>query len=382
KTSDPQKIVYVSMDDLLGRVDCVHDLISTYFELTGIDPAREDVHIFLDEIHVRKGWQTELKYYLDAHAACKFIVSGSSKTLLYKDASESLVGRIRFVDVFPLTFREFAAFNGVLIDRLHARMGDFQELEKAYFSVITQKERLVYLMNLYLDVGGYPEWFKVCDVERWYRVLAEDYFSLILFRDIVGVFRVKDPILLERLTRDIAVFSTERFTYRGLSERLGVDRETLKLYLYYLTSSMLISIADVYTRSGKAVEKREKKLYFCEEGLRKALTLDGGMGRAAENVVAWHLIKRGYGSKVFFKPYYWKKKYEVDFIYDDSMTVLPVEVKYREHVASNDAKGLLEFMCTFDLSTGIMVTMNKFGKEEIRGRDVLFIPIWFFLLVL
>jgi len=136
------------------------------------------VHIFLDEIHVRKGWQTELKYYLDAHSACKFIVSGSSKNLLYKDASESLVGRIMFVDVFPLTFREFVAFNGVRTGGLDARMDDFQELEKAYFSVITQKERLIYLLNLYLDVGGYPEWFKVCNIERWYRVLAEDHFSL------------------------------------------------------------------------------------------------------------------------------------------------------------------------------------------------------------
>lgn len=64
------------------------------------------------------------------------------------------------------------------------------------------------------------------------------------------------------------------------------------------------------------------------------------------------------------------------------MTVLPVEVKYREHVASNDAKGLLEFMHEFDRSTGIIVTMNKFGKEELCGRNVFFIPIWFFLLVL
>lgn len=31
-------------------------------------------------------------------------------------------------------------------------------------------------MNLYLEVGGYPEWFKIRDVERWYRVLSEDYF--------------------------------------------------------------------------------------------------------------------------------------------------------------------------------------------------------------
>ncbi len=161
-----------------------------------------------------------------------------------------------------------------------------------------------------------------------------------------------------------------------------MDREALKLYLYYLMSSMLISIADVYTCSGKAVEKREKKLYFCEEGLRKALTLDRDKGRSAENVVAWHLIKRGYGSKVFFKPYYWKKKHEVDFIYEDPTIVLPVEVKYRGHVVLSDAKGLVEFMHAFDRSTGIIVTMNKLGREEIDGRNIFFIPIWFFLLVL
>ncbi|MEA1866174.1 MAG: AAA family ATPase [Euryarchaeota archaeon] len=44
-TSDPQKIVYVSMDDLLGRVDCIHDLINVYFELTGIDPVGGCAHL-------------------------------------------------------------------------------------------------------------------------------------------------------------------------------------------------------------------------------------------------------------------------------------------------------------------------------------------------
>ncbi len=41
------------------------------------------------------------------------------------------------------------------------------------------------------------------------RVLSEDYFSLILFRDITCVFRVKDGMLLERLAMDIAMFFTE-----------------------------------------------------------------------------------------------------------------------------------------------------------------------------
>jgi predicted AAA+ superfamily ATPase len=49
----PQKIVYAKMEDLLGKVDSVHDFLSIYHELTGINPVEENVYIFLDEIHVQ-----------------------------------------------------------------------------------------------------------------------------------------------------------------------------------------------------------------------------------------------------------------------------------------------------------------------------------------
>jgi predicted AAA+ superfamily ATPase len=184
---------------------------------------------------------------------------------------------------------------------------------------------LSYHLNQYFEIGGYPEWFKIKDMAQWRRVLVDDYFSLILFRDIVSVFRVKDPILLEKLVREIAVFSTNRFSYRGLSERLGVDRETLKLYLYYLRSSMLIAIADVY---------------------------------------------------------YWKNKHEVDFIYDESKLLFPVEVKYREHPVTADTKGLIEFMRAFDLNIGIIVTKEMLKQEKIADKEIIFIPLWLFLLFL
>ncbi len=47
-----------------------------------------------------------------------------------------------------------------------------------------------------------------------------------------------------------------------------------------------------------------------------------------------------------------------------------------------DAKGIVESMRAFDQSTGIIVSMNEFRKDVIDRMDVLFIPIWFFLLVL
>ncbi len=385
KTKKPEEIVYAKIDDLLGKIDSIHDILNTYHELTGIDPSRESIYFLLDEIHVMKEWQLQLKYYTDAHAKCRFIISGSSKTLLYRDASESLAGRIRFLDVFPLTFREFLEFNNIDLSGMLSQKPDlesFEDIEKAYHSIIAHKQSILHFLSQYFDTGGYPEWFKIRDMEQWYRTIVEDYFALILFRDIVSVFKVKDPILLEKMVRDIAAVSTNRFTYKGLSERLDIDRETVKLYLYYLQSSMMVFVADVFAPSKKAAEKRAKKLYFWEEGLRRALTLDRDDGKAAENIAAWHLIKKGRESKPFFEPYYWKNKYEVDFVYDDSKKVIPIEIKYREHPSNADLKGLLEFMEIEDLNVGIVVTKDTFRKGEIEGRQVLFIPIWLFLLLI
>lgn len=387
KTKNPEEIVYAKIDDLVGKIESIHDIINTYHELTGIDPAKEPAYIFLDEIHTMKGWQLQLKYHLDAHAKCKFIISGSSKTLLYLEASESLAGRIRFLEVFPLTFREFLEFNDVVdltgMPAKRPEIDDFAGMERAYNGVMAHKEDILHLLAKYFDIGGYPEWFKIKDIKQWQRTIVEDYFALILFKDIVSVFKVKDPALLEKMVLDIAALSTNRFTYKGLSERLDMDRETLKLYLYYLKSSMMVFAADVFAPSKKAAEKRAKKLYFWEEGLRRALTLDRDDGKAAENIVAWHLIKKGRESKPFFEPYYWKNKHEVDFVYDDSKGALPVEVKYQNTLSGADLKGLTEFMDMENLNSGIVVTKDTFKKHEQgnNGRRILFVPLWLFLLV-
>jgi predicted AAA+ superfamily ATPase len=382
KTKRPEEIIYAKMDDLHGRIDNIHEIVDVYHEITGIDPEKASTCFILDEIHVMKDWQMQLKYYIDAHAKCQFIISGSSKTILYLDASESLAGRIRFIDVFPLCFREYLEFNNIETDSTKIDfddIGDFEKIEKNYHGLISNKPDILFFLNQYFNTGGFPEWFKIKDMKQWQRTIVEDYFSLILFRDIVSVFKVKDPILLEKMVLDIAAISTNRFTYSGLSERLGIDRETVKLYLFYLKSSMMIFVADVYAPSRKAAEKRAKKLYFWEEGLRRALTLDMDDGKTAENLVAWHLIKKGRESRPSFEPYYWKNKFEVDFVFDDMRKVIPVEVKYREHPGKGDISGLMEFMENEKLKTGVVVTRDVFRKDEYGERSLIYIPLWFFL---
>lgn len=375
----PERIVYIKIDDLLEKIGDIRDIVSVYKELTGIDPKNNKVFFLFDEIHFLKNWQFQLKYFIDSNYKSKFIISGSSKTLLYKDASESLAGRIRFINAFPLTFMEFVRFNGFEFKNLEKI--DFESIKKFYYELLPDKESILHLFREYINVGGFPEWFKIKNLRQWQRVLVDDYLSLILFKDIVFTFKIKDPILLEKLVNEVALFSTNRFSYTKLSNRLDADRETIKLYLYYLAGSSLISISEVYFKSKKARERIEKKIYFWEEGLRKALTMDEDDGKAVENIVAWHVIKKGMERKTFFRPFYWKNDYEVDFILDiNRKKPIPIEIKYREE--PKDIKGLLEFAKKFDIEKGIVVTKDLLDEQIIKGKKVLFIPAWIFLLIL
>ncbi len=376
---DPRKIVFLKVDEILEDLENLRDLVSFYEEIHNIDPRTERVYFFIDEIQFKTKWQNELSFFVDAKYKSKFVISGSSKTLLFRDASKTLLGRIRFIEVFPLNFREFLRFNElelnikeISIDKLSKR-----NVEREYHKILHKKEKIKFYYNQYLKVGSFPEWFKLKDIHEWRKVLLDDYFSIMLFKDIVQVFKPKDPVALEKLAREIARFSTQRFSYSKLSNRLDIDRETVKLYLYYLKSSMLIFIAEVYTRNKKERERSEKKIYFWEEGLRDALAQGMDVSHKTENVISSSLNQIGVSRKPFFSPFYWKNKFEVDFVFDDGKALIPIEVKHRNN--PDKINGLLEFMEKFKVQRGLVITKDLLDEKTIKGKKILFIPDWLFL---
>ncbi|MDG6224918.1 MAG: ATP-binding protein [Candidatus Thermoplasmatota archaeon] len=372
KGIDPERIVHVKVDLVSRYIDDLRQIISAYTELTGVDPRTEEVHLILDEVQTMEDWQVQVKEFIDMRMKLKTIVLGSSVTLMYLNASESLAGRITFINVKPLSFREFLTFEGLLIPQT-------DDMVSLYNILLTDRERILYHFNEYVKAGGFPEWFRVKDTERWYRVLFDEYLNLILMKDIVRVFKVKDPRLLENLVREIALLSCERFSYKGLADRLDADRETLKLYLYYLRSAGLVHVMQIYSKKKISRERTEKKIAFFDEGMRRALTLDFESLRFTETLVNAHLISIGKGSTHLFEPYYWKNDCEVDFIYDDGKHLVPVEVKYRKD--PTDTKGIVEFMEDLDCKRGIVVTKDLFGSDDVGlSRTVDYVPLWFFLL--
>ena len=72
----------------------------------------------------------------------------------------------------------------------------------------------------------------------------------------------------------------------------------------------------------------------------------------------------------------------MDFVYDDSRTVNPTEVKYQKQPPTADINELKEFINLYGLNKGIVVTRDTFKIEELEGCWILFIPLWLFLLII
>lgn len=376
----PKNIFYINADDFEkpGRAN-LEEALDFCQQNNMVSLKDNKSYVFIDEIQNVRGWQQLLKKYYDLKYSSKFIVSGSSSSLIYKNSSESLAGRISFIDVFPLTFREFLQFNGIEMQEAALQ---FKSMKQMYYELSPKINEIAGFLSQYLNVGGFPEWFDIKNEELWFKILSEEYTSLLIYRDIVRIFRIRDPLLLESIFRFISAHSSERFSYLGIAKQNDGDKETSKQYIFHLARSHLIYLSDFYTKSKKASEKKEKKIYFCDIGLKNSIGGRQDIGFDAETCAYLHCLKHVSGYPMG-KIFYWldKKKNETDIIMSYRSELVPVEVKYRSSIEDADLKGILGFCKNFDVKNAYVVTKTLIEEREIEGIRVSFIPLWLFLLV-
>ena len=388
---DPRKILMFTFDNpqMVADEEIIPKILETYKE---INPGKEKVYVFLDEIQYVREWSRWLKGYYDRKEAFKFVVSGSSGTLIYKETSESLTGRISFYRTYPFTFFEFCSYsNKELGDLLKGLRTD--DFPKRLFQKKNQARLEFYrgdilsLFNRYLLYGGIPEVFN-WDLKTAQRWMKNDYLGLVFYRDLLKIFEVRDVKSLEELFFFAANAHANRINYSTIANSLNTRIETVKQYLYYLEAVNIIQIINFYSTSIKKKLRAEKKIYVSDIGLRNAVLGDGEevfgseekVSLMVEGVIASHLINK-HSTEFSKEVYYWRQIYEVDFVLDLKTQRLPIEVKYRTNIDPKDLKGLMKFMEKFKLSWGLVLTKDRMSREEIDGKKIYYIPAWLFLCV-
>jgi len=394
---DSKRILLFGGDEQRLFVDKadIFTIVEAYLrEIVGesVETLSARVYIFIDEIHFCADWQIILKNYYDKLYDIKFVVSGSSSAHLFDNARESLLGRIEYLHVLPLSFSQFVQFNNsyrgentaiLFKETKHSMITNpadfYEEIRKDYYGAVIDNS-YQRLLKEYLVGGGYPEYFCHDNLLIWQKQLREDIIMQGLYRDVVSVFGVKNPEILERLLGFVADNQGQAFSFSSLAQTIGVETATASSYIDYLDKAFLLTALENYSGNFGKTLRKNKKLFVLDNGIRNALLSQSEIdpateGALAESCVVQDLCK--FARVNIGSVFYWRdNKIEVDAILKFTNNIIPIEVKYRNNIDKKSSAGIRAFAAKFDCGHGIVVSKNLLALEE----DILTVPLWVFAL--
>jgi predicted AAA+ superfamily ATPase len=327
--------------------------------------------IFLDEIQNVKGWERFVRS-LNERGEAFIVISGSSSKLLSRELASVLTGRQIYLEVLPLSFREFLSFRGV-------------EVREAK-DVLLRSLEVKRLFREYMEIGGFPEVVLTGDSDLRTRILRS-YYEDILGRDVMQRFGVKKFDKLKALARFYLTNVSSPISFRRVAGFVGLPTETVRRFSSYLEMANLVFFTKRFSWSVKEQENSPRKVYSIDVGLSNAIgfRFTENLGKLAENLVALELRRRQlrHPDMEFF---YWKDRAqrEVDFVIKEGPQVKRlIQVCWDptdEETRRQEVRGVLEAMEEFRLREGLILTEDFEGEEKLNGRKVFYRPVWSWLL--
>ncbi|MBU1197288.1 ATP-binding protein [Candidatus Micrarchaeota archaeon] len=405
---NPKSILFVRLDE--PRFDqekglLINRLLEVYLKYvleSELGSYPKKIYILLDEIqHVEK-WNETLKSYYDRGYKIKFVVSGSSAAGITKGSSESLAGRISIHLVMPLKFIDYLKFKGINgnIENVSFRLreslksaiekgnaSDFVKgLNNNLSNAVQKQAQIERLLSEYMIKGGYIELIENKDY-AWCAKYLQDLMQLVIYKDIVKVFGIRNPKAMEDLLLFLGNHSSELFSETSASSKLNMKQETVGEYLDYLEEVFLARRSAIYSKNRSKQLRNPKKVYICDTGIRNvlngtysrsALRDSKDVGLMAETVAHDHLVRLAFHLNSYDpKCYYWKNGKEIDNVIVHGKKAIPIEVKYKNDIVSEDSKCCSEFIVRNDSPFGIVITKDKFSHKD----KIIFVPFWYFLLL-
>jgi predicted AAA+ superfamily ATPase len=301
----------------------------------------------------------------------KFIVSGSGSIDLKAKIKESMVGRKRIYELYPISLREFVNFKTDY--KYEDRFDEFIGLADA---------GLEQFLLEYMNFGGYPRVVLEAELMEKLRVIDEIYQGY-MEKDISYILKVEKIDAFGRLIKVLADQIGKLMNYSELSNTLGISLPTLKNYLWYAENTFILQLVTPYFRNIRSEMSKSPTLYFHDLGLRNFLLgVLGNLTRpeylsfAFQNLIFLVLKEklRGSGARIHF----WRSKSgaEIDFIVETGKRGIPIEVKYSEFnqpVVPRSFSGFIE-----KYAPERCLVVNKNLKTSIQGKksEVLFLTIW------
>ena len=328
--------------------------------------------LIFDEVQEVPRALASLKYFYENAPEYHIVCAGSLLGIALHEGTSFPVGKVDFLKLYPLSFREFLMAN--------AREGYARLLEQHDFQMVTSfKQTYIDALKQYYFVGGMPEavqsfaenkdFNEVREIQK--RILAayEQDFSKHAPNEIVPKIRMLWNSLPSQLAKE-----NKKFIYGIIRE--GARAKEYETAIMWLSDCGLIHKVSRINAPGiplKAYEDLKAfKLFVvdvgllgCMAGLRQGTLLDGNelfaefKGALTEQYVCQQL-KTIEDLGIY---YYTNDRgsCEIDFVVDTGVQIIPVEVKAEVNLR---AKSLKTYYEKFSPQVSIRTSMADFKKES------------------
>ena len=375
---NPKNILYISFDNPMIKMVNSNEVLKIFDSLYTTNGMK---YIFFDEIQYAENWELWLKVIYDTRKDICVVATGSASPVLEKGSSESGTGRWTVLKIPTLSFYEYCRLLELEEPELpeNLRITQLTDMSTAELGDLTEKfSHLINHFNSYLTIGGFPELVLSDNDDYAQRMLREDVVDKVIKRDVLTLFNIRSPLLMEKLFLYLCINSTEIFnTATAAKELENITVNTIESYLNALEMSNLIYISRPVGVGSKAALKGKPKIFVADAAIRNAVLMtddilsdEKELGIMVETAVYKHLVSF-YQNRPVNLGYYRKlkeNKKEVDVVIELPHEKILCEVKYRNqsHIPVSDA--IVE-LCNDDkanVSHALLITkrLDDFGKTR------------------
>ena len=266
--------------------------------------------LVIDEAQEIPNIGKKLKLMVDTIPNLKVLVTGSSAFEINNQIGEPLVGRMKTINLYPISQIEFSK-------------------KENYLETINNLEdRLIF--------GSYPELSKIINREDKISYLKE-IVNTQLLRDIFAFEGIKKRDKIIALLQIIAFRTGSEISLESIGRDLQISKNTVEKYLDLFSKVFIIYSVSGFSKNRDNEITKMKKWYFVDNGIRNAiinsfnpLNMREDAGKLWENYLNLERIKKLNYQENHVLDYFWRThtRQEIDRIEVKNEQIAAFEYKY------------------------------------------------------
>jgi hypothetical protein len=272
----------------------------------------------------------------------RFLLTGSANVLFLPLLSNSLVGRMEVLTLWPFSQGEKEGIHEGFIDAVFG-----QNLPAVSGKPVNRTD----LLSKIILPGGFPEILSRSRESRrsaWF----DSYLTTILQREVRDLAQIEGLTMLPRLLSLLAIRSASLLNFSELSRSTTIPQTTLKRYMSLLEATFIIQTIPSWSGNLSKRLVKSFKIFFADTGLMAhllgyksgpGLIEHPNTGPLLENFVVMELKKQISWSRTRPQLFYFRTQsgQEVDIVLEDKQGRLTaIEVKASNTVSTQDFKAI------------------------------------------